>query len=223
MMITLGLQLSLGLLRPVGLHGHVHAPACAVRVPSVVMQERRRVEAKPGDWTCTECGAGPCFASRRECFRCGAPRPEGVGWDSPSRGRRDQDWDRPRGRRDQDWDRPSRGRRDQDDRPSRGQRDRGGRSQEDFQNTRVFIENLSYDTDWKSLKDAFLSENYPVAYASVSTDRDTGRSKGVGIVQFETAHAAEHAIEYMTGAHTRARAQRPRAVLHSRRKLAELC
>ena len=59
-----------------------------------------------------------------------------------------------------------------------------------------------------------------MAYASVSTDRDTGRSKGVGIVQFETAHAAEHAIEYMTGAHMRARAQRPRAVPHSRRKLA---
>ena len=57
------------------------------------------------------------------------------------------------------------------------------------------MENLSFDTDWRSLKDAFYDEGYPIVYASVSEDRETGRSKGHGIVQFETEHAAKHAIE----------------------------
>ncbi|KAK9822863.1 hypothetical protein WJX81_005882 [Elliptochloris bilobata] len=33
---------------------------------------------KPGDWSCPDC-ASHNFARRMECFRCGAPRPEGVG------------------------------------------------------------------------------------------------------------------------------------------------
>ena len=68
-----------------------------------------------------------------------------------------------------------------------------------FEGTRCFVENLSSDTDWAMLKDHFRNDNYPVVYASVSEDRETGRSKGHGIVQFETSHAAEHAIEFMTG------------------------
>ena len=39
----------------------------------------------------------------------------------------------------------------------------------------------------------------PVVYASVSSDRITGLSKGHGIVQFETVHAANHAMLHMTG------------------------
>jgi hypothetical protein len=69
----------------------------------------------------------------------------------------------------------------------------------EFKGTRCFVENLSFDTDWVSLKDAFASEGYPIVYASVSTERDSGRSKGHGVVQFETVHAAEHAMEQMTG------------------------
>ena len=69
---------------------------------------------------------------------------------------------------------------------------------EDFANTRCFVENLSKNTDWAALKDHFKAEGYPVIYASVSTDRD-GSSKGCGIVQFETVHAAQHAIDFMKG------------------------
>lgn len=51
---------------------------------------------KPGDWDCPECGA-MVFASKSECFKCGARKPSGGG------GGRDRD-DR-RGRDDRDYDR----------------------------------------------------------------------------------------------------------------------
>ena len=31
---------------------------------------------RPGDWTCERCGEPRNFAARRECFKCGAPRPD---------------------------------------------------------------------------------------------------------------------------------------------------
>ena len=127
---------------------------------------------KSGDWTCAECGASPVFASRTTCFKCGAARPAGAGNVRPPGGGRGRDG-------------------------GRGG-DRGGGSKEfrtNFVGTRCFVENLSFDTDWRSLKDAFYDEGYPIVYASVSEDRETGRSKGHGIVQFETEHAAKHAIE----------------------------
>ncbi len=30
--------------------------------------------ARPGDWTCPQCGAFPCFSRAEKCFRCNAPR-----------------------------------------------------------------------------------------------------------------------------------------------------
>ena len=36
-------------------------------------RERTEYVQKPGDWQCADCGA-MCFASRRECFKCRAPR-----------------------------------------------------------------------------------------------------------------------------------------------------
>ena len=123
-------------------------------------------EFKSGDWDRGECGASPVFASRNDCFRCGAPKPAGAGFNA--------DRARPRG---------------------------GGSSEfrQNFEGTRCFVENLSFEVDWRMLKDAFAEEGYPIVYASVSTERDSGRSKGHGIVQFETVHAAEHAIAEMTG------------------------
>ncbi len=38
-----------------------------------------RARGRPGDWACTECGAFPCFASTRACYRCRAPRRGGAG------------------------------------------------------------------------------------------------------------------------------------------------
>ena len=133
---------------------------------------------KPGE----ERGAFPAFASRSDCFRCGAPkmagRPDAFGGGRERGGGRDRGGGRERG--------GGRGREDAEFR-------------RDFAGTRCFVENLSFETDWPSLKDHFLAEGYPVVYASVSTDRATGRSKGHGIIQFETVHAAEHAVEFMKG------------------------
>jgi len=77
---------------------------------------------------------------------------------------------------------------------------RGGRggSRADFAETRIFVENLSYETTWMRLKDHFVAEGYPVAFASISETPD-GMSKGCGLIQFEEADAATHAIERMTG------------------------
>ncbi len=36
---------------------------------------------RPGDWTCPECGAYPCFAATSRCFRCRAPRRDRPGGD----------------------------------------------------------------------------------------------------------------------------------------------
>ena len=83
--------------------------------------------------------------------------------------------------------------------PPRGER--SGRSHAAAFGNRIFVENLNLDTDWGALKDHFKDAGYPVAYASVSYDREAQRSKGVGIVQFETADAMEHALSEagMTG------------------------
>jgi len=58
---------------------------------------------------------------------------------------------------------------------------------------RVFVQNLPTSYTWVELKDLFrglAGGSLGVAFASVSKNRDTGLSKGVGIVQFETRAAA---------------------------------
>ena len=50
-----------------------------------------------------------------------------------------------------------------------------------------------------ALKDHFIDAGYPTVYASVSYDKERGRSKGCGIVQFETVDAMNAAVEQMTG------------------------
>jgi len=57
--------------------------------------------AKPGDWTCGDCGAN-VFARKRACFRCGAPRGDSEG------GRGDFDASRRRAVRDEPYKRTSR-------------------------------------------------------------------------------------------------------------------
>ena len=92
-------------------------------------------------------------------------------------------------------------------RPQRGEganeprKERSGRSHAAAFGNRIFVENLNLDTDWGALKDHFKDAGYPVAYASVSYDKEAQRSKGQGIVQFETADAMEHALSEagMTG------------------------
>jgi len=67
---------------------------------------------------------------------------------------------------------------------------------EDFQGTRVFVQGLPEDADWKDLKDHFQLAG-DVVFASVSVDQRTGRSKQCGIVQFETSSMAQKAIREM--------------------------
>ena len=68
---------------------------------------------------------------------------------------------------------------------------------DDFLGTRVFVQNLPEDADWKELKDHFQDNiDGEVVYASVSMDRE-GRSKRCGIVQFETSQSARAAIKNM--------------------------
>ncbi|KAL3903923.1 MAG: hypothetical protein SGPRY_011484, partial [Prymnesium sp.] len=112
----------------------------------------------------------------------------------------------------------------------RGYRSGGGGEER----ARIFVEGLSYDTTWQTLKDHFKNEGatpihtpprsppphshplctssrverheprqlvsgYATVYASVSYDRERGRSKGCGVVEFETREDAERAIAEMTG------------------------
>eukprot|EP00633_Aureoumbra_lagunensis_P001765 CAMPEP_0197286296 /NCGR_PEP_ID=MMETSP0890-20130614/1735_1 /TAXON_ID=44058 ORGANISM="Aureoumbra lagunensis, Strain CCMP1510" /NCGR_SAMPLE_ID=MMETSP0890 /ASSEMBLY_ACC=CAM_ASM_000533 /LENGTH=393 /DNA_ID=CAMNT_0042754527 /DNA_START=112 /DNA_END=1293 /DNA_ORIENTATION=+ len=59
---------------------------------------------------------------------------------------------------------------------------------------RIYVGNLAWSTSWQDLKDYFRQAGN-VVYASVMTEDDTGRSKGCGIVEFETSEQAVQAIE----------------------------
>lgn len=61
---------------------------------------------------------------------------------------------------------------------------------------RLFVGNLSWDTDDNSLRKAFAQE-YKVLDAKVIIDRYTGRSRGFGFVTVDTAEAAAHAKDAM--------------------------
>ncbi|KAJ4723099.1 putative Glycine-rich RNA-binding protein [Melia azedarach] len=64
--------------------------------------------------------------------------------------------------------------------------------------TKLFIGGLSYGTDDNSLKEAFSGFG-EVTEARVITDRDTGRSKGFGFVNFSDDDSANSALSAMDG------------------------
>ncbi|XP_052206429.1 glycine-rich RNA-binding protein 2, mitochondrial-like isoform X2 [Diospyros lotus] len=64
--------------------------------------------------------------------------------------------------------------------------------------TRLFIGGLSYETDNQSLKDAFSCFG-DVVDARVVTERETGRSRGFGFVNFATDESASSALSGMDG------------------------
>lgn len=66
----------------------------------------------------------------------------------------------------------------------------------DFEGTRVFVKGIPSDASWQDLKDHFKLAG-TVVFASVSIDPVTGRSKNVGLVQFETNEEAKNAIKIM--------------------------
>ncbi|KAI8893860.1 hypothetical protein BC833DRAFT_606995 [Globomyces pollinis-pini] len=64
------------------------------------------------------------------------------------------------------------------------------------QNNRVYVGNLSYQVGWQDLKDYMRSAGN-VTHADILLNRD-GRSKGCGIVEFETVEEAQKAIEELS-------------------------
>lgn len=61
--------------------------------------------------------------------------------------------------------------------------------------TRIYVQNLAYTTSWQDLKDHFREVGH-VVHSDVMKDLD-GRSKGCGIVEFETSREARRAIREM--------------------------
>ncbi|EEF39662.1 glycine-rich RNA-binding protein 2, mitochondrial [Ricinus communis] len=64
--------------------------------------------------------------------------------------------------------------------------------------SKLFIGGLSYGTNDDSLKDAFSGFG-DVVTARVITDRDTGRSRGFGFVDFSSVDSASSALSAMDG------------------------
>ncbi|XP_047945635.1 glycine-rich RNA-binding protein 4, mitochondrial-like isoform X1 [Salvia hispanica] len=64
--------------------------------------------------------------------------------------------------------------------------------------SKLFIGGLSYGTDDRSLKDAFTCYG-EVTEARVITDRETGRSRGFGFVNFSCDEHASSALSAMDG------------------------
>lgn len=63
---------------------------------------------------------------------------------------------------------------------------------------KLYVGNLSYDTDNDSLKAAF-SKVGPVASANVITDKFSGRSRGFGFVEMENDEDVDKAISTWDG------------------------
>lgn len=64
--------------------------------------------------------------------------------------------------------------------------------------TRLFVGSLSYNVTDDELKDAFAAFGTVVS-AKVIMDRETGRSKGFGFVEFGSDEEAQAAIKGMDG------------------------
>ncbi|MCA9728104.1 MAG: RNA-binding protein [Candidatus Eisenbacteria bacterium] len=64
--------------------------------------------------------------------------------------------------------------------------------------TKLYVGNLSYNVNNSELEELFASFG-AVRSAQVVMDRDTGRSKGFGFVEFNTEEEAEAAISALNG------------------------
>lgn len=64
---------------------------------------------------------------------------------------------------------------------------------------RLYVGNLPYETDEGQLKE-FFAQKGEVTSARVITDRETGRSRGFGFVEFSDDAAADAAVAELNGA-----------------------
>ncbi|KAK0608920.1 hypothetical protein LWI29_038006 [Acer saccharum] len=67
-----------------------------------------------------------------------------------------------------------------------------------YMSTKLFVGGLSFSTDDHSLKEAFSSFG-EVVDAKVISDKDTGRSRGFGFVNFSSEDSAQSAMSAMNG------------------------
>jgi cold-inducible RNA-binding protein len=70
---------------------------------------------------------------------------------------------------------------------------------------KLYVGNLSYDTNDAELRDLFAPYGEPES-AKVITDRDTGRSKGFGFVEFADNAQATEAMNALNGKEVNGRA-----------------
>ncbi|KAL6840399.1 hypothetical protein ACP4OV_030209 [Aristida adscensionis] len=73
--------------------------------------------------------------------------------------------------------------------------------------TKLFVGGLSWSTDDQSLRDAFSGFG-DVTEARVITDRETGRSRGFGFVNFSNSEEAKNAVSSMDGQELQGRSVR---------------
>lgn len=65
-------------------------------------------------------------------------------------------------------------------------------------NKRLFVGGIAYKTSEEELSEAFAKAGTVVS-ARIIKERETGRSKGFGFVEFETPEQAEAAIDMWNG------------------------
>ncbi|KAJ3148434.1 hypothetical protein HDU89_004765 [Geranomyces variabilis] len=65
--------------------------------------------------------------------------------------------------------------------------------------TQVFVGNLPFSSRWQDLKDIFRAIGLNPIHADVMVDNATGRSKGFGIVRFQTPEEAQRAVDEVNG------------------------
>lgn len=70
---------------------------------------------------------------------------------------------------------------------------------------KLYVGNLSFDIDNSELESMF-SRHGAISSAQVVMDRDTGRSKGFGFVEFENESDAQNAIAALNGTEHKGRA-----------------
>ncbi len=64
--------------------------------------------------------------------------------------------------------------------------------------SKLYVGNISFKTSEADLRDAFSAFGN-LTDVFIATDRETGRSRGFAFVTFESADAAQQAIEKMNG------------------------
>lgn len=64
--------------------------------------------------------------------------------------------------------------------------------------TRIYVGGLAYESTEKELEEAFAKHG-TVASVAIIMDRDSGRSKGFGFVEMDSAEDAQKAITNLDG------------------------